>query len=364
MPKEETANRVGPDRAGNSPAVSFPRPGGGGVSPGAEKKTRILVYDRPTGRLERDLDPSRIRETLADPGKLLWLDLENPGGKEYRLLESQFDFHPLLIRDCVKPQNYPKCDDMGSYIFLVLHSVYYYLEKEDEEALSIREIDIFAGANYVVTVHAGHIKAVTANRRLLEQSPKIMAEGAGRLLYHLIDAMVDNYIAIIHSLSERSEVLEYAALAGDQPGLVNRILSLRRNVMTMRRVLLPQTELIYRFAHGKIASVQDKEIIYFRDIHDHMIRISYLVENLRDMVKSLLEVYHSSISNNLNNVMKILTIIATIMMPMTLISGIGGMNVLFPFDLRETMVGFWIFIGIMVSCTSLLLYWFRKIKLL
>lgn len=357
MPPLKPENRPG-TLPSDIPREAAPAP------PGAETRTRILVYDRATSRIERIDDPSRIREIVSDPNKLLWLDLENPGEEEYRLLESQFDFHPLLIGDCINPQHYPKCDDMGSYIFLVLHSVYYYREKEDEEALSIREVDIFAGSNYVVTVHAGHIKAVTNNRRLLEQSPKIMADGADRLLYHLIDAMVDNYIAIIHSLSEKSETLEYAALAGNQPGLVNRILSLRRNVMTMRRVLLPQTELIYRFAHGKIASIQPDEVIYFRDIHDHLIRISNLVENLRDMVKSLLDVYHSSLSHNLNNVMKILTIIATIMMPMTLISGIGGMNVLFPFALRETMTGFWILIGIMVISTSLLLYWFKKIKFL
>ncbi len=329
-----------------------------------ESRVTVFVYDRGTGRLERDPDPSRIGEILADPDRLLWLDLENPGEEEYGLLRSQFSFHPLLIGDCINPQHYPKCDDMDSYIFLVLHSVYYYLEKEDEEALSVREIDIFAGSNYIVTVHGGHIRAVTSNRRLLESSERIMTEGAGRLLYHLIDAMVDNYIDIIHNLSEKSEELENAVLAGGRPALVKRIISLRRNVMTMRRVLLPQTELIYRFAHGKIVSVHPKEVIYFRDIHDHLTRVSYLVENLRDMVKSLLDVYHSSLSNNLNNTMKILTIIATIMMPMTLISGIGGMNVLFPFGMRETMAGFWVLIGIMLVCVSLLLYWFRKIRLL
>lgn len=361
MPYPETVKPSEGSPAASPLELSFsPGPGAGS----ADRQVRTIVFDSRTGRLERDLDPSRIQETLADPEKLLWLDLENPGEEEYGLLRSQFDFHPLLIGDCINPQHYPKCDDMGSYIFLVLHSIYYYLEKEDEEALSIREIDIFAGANYVVTIHAGHIKAVTKNRQLLEKSDRVMAEGAGRLLYHLIDAMVDNYIVIINSLSEKSEDLEEAALSGTRPGLVNRILSLRRNVMTMRKILLPQTELIYRFAHGKIASVRPEEVIYFRDIHDHLIRVSDLVETLRDMVRSLLEVYHSSISNNLNNVMKILTIIATIMMPMTLISGIGGMNVLFPFDLRETMVGFWIFIGLMVACTSLLLYWFRKIRLL
>lgn len=322
-----------------------------------------FVYDCGTGRLEREIDHSLIRETLADPGKLLWLDLESPGEEEYELLRSQFDFHPLLIRDCIHPQNHPKCDDMDSYIFLVLHSVYYYQEKEDEEALDIREIDIFAGPNYVVTIHPGHIKAVTSNRRLLENSEKIMTEGAGRLLYHLIDAMVDNYIDIINSLSEKAETLEDAALAGEQPDLVNRILCLRKNVMMMRKVLLPQTELIYRFAHGKIASVRPEEIIYFRDIHDHLIRVSDLVENLRDMSKSLLDVYHSSLSFKLNNVMKILTVIATFMMPMTLISGIGGMNVLFPLELRETLIGFWIFIALMIICTGLLLFWFRKMKL-
>ncbi len=323
-----------------------------------------FLYERGTGELRRDINPAQIRQVLADPEKLLWLDLENPDEAEYALLKTQFDFHSLLVRDCINPQNYPKCDDMGAYIFLVLHSIYYYLEKADEEALSIREIDIFAGSNYVVTVHAGHIKSVTTNRRLLETSGKIMAKGSGRLLYHLIDAMVDNYITIIHNLSEKAEALEDAVLAGDKPDLVNHILCLRRNVMTMRKVLLPQTELIYRFAHGKIPFVRPEEIIYFRDIHDHLIRISDLVENLRDMGKSLLDVYHSSLSFKLNDVMKILTVIATIMMPLTLISGIGGMNVLFPFDLRESMLGFWILIAVMVLSGSALLYWFRKIKLL
>ncbi|HOO77258.1 MAG TPA: magnesium/cobalt transporter CorA [bacterium] len=323
-----------------------------------------FLYDRATGNLERGLGPERFGEVLADPGKLLWVDLENPDETEYAILKDRFDFHPLLIRDCIDPQNFPKCDDMNSYIFLVLHSLYYYLDKREEEALSIREIDIFAGSNYLITVHAGHIKAVTANRKRLEHSDKIMRQGTGRLLYHLVDSIVDNYMAIIHTLTEKADVLEDNVLAGCKPDQSNRILSLRRNTMTMRKTLLPQTELIYNFSHGKINFVKPEELIYFRDIYDHMTRIADLVDHLREMSHSLLEAYHSSLSFKLNDVMRILTVIATIMMPMTLISGIGGMNVLFPLHLRETMLGFWIFIFLMALSVSVLLYWFKKIKLL
>lgn len=323
-----------------------------------------FLYDQKTEQITEGLMPKEINVALADPDKLLWLDMEDPTKEDYGILKDQFRFHPLLIRDCVNPQYIPKCDEMEDYIFLVLHSAYYYTDKKEEEALSVREIDFFVGTNYVVTVHNGHIKAATVNRDLCRKSCKIMTKGSGRLLYHILDTMVDNYIAIINKVTDRMNSLEDAIIASSRPEMLTKILSMKRNIMTMRKVLLPQSELIYQFCHGKISYVRGEQVMYFKDIYDHMLRITAMVESLREMGQSLLEAYHSTISFKLNDVMKVLTVIATIMMPMTLISGIGGMNVLFPFDLRESMTGFWILLAVMIISAIGLIIWFKKVKLL
>ena len=323
-----------------------------------------FLYDQKTEQMTEGLTPKEINGALADPDKLLWLDMEDPTKEDYGILKDQFRFHPLLIRDCINPQYIPKCDEMEDYIFLVLHSVYYYIDKKEEEALSVREIDIFMGKNYLVTVHNGHIKTVTVNRDLCRRSCKLMDKGSGRLLYHILDTMADNYIAIINRVTDRMDSLEDAIVGRSRPEMLARILAMKQNIMTIRKVLLPQSELIYQFCQGKISYVREDQVMYFKDIYDHMLRITNMVDNLREMGQSLLEAYHSAIAFKLNDVMKILTVIATIMMPMTIISGIGGMNVLFPFALRETIVGFWILLAVMIAAACGLIIWFKKGKLL
>ena len=323
-----------------------------------------FLYDQKTEQMTEGLIPKEINAALADPDKLLWLDMEDPTEEDYEILKDQFRFHPLLIRDCINPQYIPKCDEMEDYIFLVLHSVYYYIDKKEEEALSVREIDIFMGKNYLVTVHNGHIKTVTVNRDLCRRSCKLMDKGSGRLLYHILDTMADNYIAIINRVTDRMNSLEDAIIGRSRPEMLARILSMKQNIMTIRKVLLPQSELIYQFCQGKISYVREDQVMYFKDIYDHMLRITNMVDNLREMGQSLLEAYHSAIAFKLNDVMKILTVIATIMMPMTIISGIGGMNVLFPFAMRETIAGFWILLAAMIAAAIGLIIWFKKGKVL
>jgi len=323
-----------------------------------------FLYDPATGQVKEGLTLAEIEEALKDPQKLLWIDMEDPAAEDYSLLDDPFRFHPLLIADCITPQNLPKCDDMDEYIFLVLHSVYYYVTKREEEALNIREIDIFAGPNYILTIHQGHIKTVTVNREVCRKSAKLMNHGASTLLYRLLDTMVNNYMDIINTLTDRMDTLEDEILAGGRPVMLPRILSMKKNVMTMRKVLLPQTELFYQICQGKISFISGDAIMYFKDIYNHFSRVSDLVGGLREMGQSLLEAHHSTQTSRLNTVMKILTVIMTIMMPMTLIAGIGGMNVKFPLALRETIEGFWILMGIMAVGGFLLILWFRKIRLL
>ena len=323
-----------------------------------------FLYDPATGQVKEGLTMAEIEAALKDPQKLLWIDMEDPAAEDYSLLDEPFHFHPLLIADCITPQNLPKCDDMEDYIFIVLHSVYYYVTKREEQALDIREIDIFAGPNYVLTVHQGHIKTVTVNREVCRKSAKIMNHGASTLLYRLLDTMVNNYMDIINTLTDRMDTLEDEILAGGRPVMLPRILSMKKNVMTMRKVLIPQTELFYQLCQGTISFITGDAVMYFKDIYNHFSRVSDLVGNLREMGQSLLEAHHSSQTSRLNTVMKILTVIMTIMMPMTLIAGIGGMNVKFPLSLRETIEGFWILMGTMLAGGVMLVIWFRKIKLL
>ena len=270
-------------------------------------------------------DDDAIRAALADTSGLIWIDLTVASQDDARILSDVFNFHDLSIEDVVSPTVDPaKIDDMGGYIFVVVQALTGY---EAGAELKIVECEFYLGPNYVVSCHQEAPPSISAFCDKPQTVEHIMRRSSGWLLHGLLDAIVDDYIPIVDALDETIDQLENDVLDRAEPALLQKILIAKRNSLRLRRATSPQRDIMNRLSRGEFpALIPDETSIYFRDIYDHLVRIEYLIEAVRDLSDGALQTYLSVVSNRLNEVMRVLTSVATIILPLTLISGIFGMN--------------------------------------
>jgi magnesium transporter len=282
-------------------------------------------YRSADGTLTAVVDSEGIRRALDDAQGLLWLDLESPSPEEASVLAEVFDFHPLTIEDCLAPRlDPPKIDDYGRYLFLVVHGVEQYLRGRELEPL---ELDLYLGNNYVVSCHLAPMAAVS---RLLERCHRggpVLNHDADFLLHALLDGLVDDILPVVDGLDETVDGAQEQVLADPQRSTLQEILLVRRNSLRLRRFTTAEREIVNRLSRGEFhALVREEAYVYFRDVYDHLVRIEYLVESVRDLADGALNTYLSVVSNRLNEVMKVLTAAAAIFLPLALIPAVFGMN--------------------------------------
>jgi magnesium transporter len=277
------------------------------------------------GKVMHSADPADILSCLADRESLVWMDLTVQGEADSAFLRDVFNFHPLAVEDVITPRVDPaKIDDHSDYIFVVVQAVTSYTDHQ----VHTSEVDFFLGANYVVSCHIDPVPAIDAFRERCERDELILKHTADWLLHGLLDALVDEYLPIVDALDETIDEIEEQVIARPEPPLLQEIMVVKRNTMRLRRATIPQRDILNRLSReGEFHDLIRGEVrIYFRDVYDHLVRIEYLVEALRDLADGALQTYLSSVSNRLNEVMKVLTAAATVFLPLTLISGIYGMN--------------------------------------
>ncbi len=270
-------------------------------------------------------DEALIRKALADNTGVLWLDVYVDGPEDGRVLSEVFNFHPLAIEDAVEPRiDPPKIDDHGEYLFIVLNALTSY---EAGTELETAEADFFLGSNYVVSVHRDPIPALDFYFDRAQRDETILLHRADWVLHGMLDAIVDAYLPIVDAVDETIDKIEERLLDHPDRSLLQQILLSKRNSLRLRRATAPQREIMNRLARGEFPKVIASDTsIYFRDVYDHLVRIEYLVEAVRDLADGALQTYLSVVSNRLNEVMKVLTAAATIFLPLTLVSGVYGMN--------------------------------------
>jgi magnesium transporter len=275
------------------------------------------------GRVERP--PDFGREQLdGHPGAVHWIDLEEPTAEEARVLADVFHFHPLAIEDCLSDVNYPKTDDYGDYLYVIVHGIRFDVPSD---SFVTRELDIFLGPNYVVTHHKGPVRSITATREQCQKGGVIpLQRGADFLVHHILDQLFDNYFPSLDAIEDKIQMIEVEVFENPGRETLDRVFSLKRDVMHLRRICAPQRELVHRLSRGEFTLIGDKAAIYFRDIYDHLYRIVEASYSYQDMSQGLLDAYLSAVSNRLNETMKRLTVIGALLMPLTLITGIYGMN--------------------------------------
>jgi magnesium transporter len=270
-------------------------------------------------------DDSLLRTALSDKQGMLWLDLLITDASVGRILEDVFHFHPLTIEDAVEPRVDPaKIDDHGDYIFIVMQAVTAYSPGRE---LTGVEVDFYLGQNYVVSCHRETVPAINAFLDRCRRGDNVTNHRADWVLHGLMDAIVDDFLPIVDAVDDTIDDLETRVLHRPDRQLLEEILVVKRTSLRLRRATSPQRDLVNRLARDEFPRVIGTDTaLYFRDVYDHLVRIEYLVEALRDLADGALQTYLSVVSNRLNEIVKVLTVGATIILPLTLISGIYGMN--------------------------------------
>lgn len=319
---------------------------------------KCAFYMAPGGELIDQLNKEQIKDFLAKNEGLLWIDIEEVTDEDAKLLSDVFGFHPLAVEDCVSRNIHPpKIDDFEDYLFVIVHGINYFIESDVVETT---ELALFVGRNYVVTTHDVPMRSASSVLDRIQKDDRLMRRGADFLTHDLIDALVDNIMPTIDEMNDKSVTVEAEALHDPGKETLATIMQLKRSILALERVMSPQRGIIDRFSRGEYALISERAGIYYRNIYDHLLRIEMLTYNLRDMVESTLSTYLSSVSNRMNEVMKVLTLIATIFIPLTFIAGIYGMNFVNMPELAWRY-GYFIILGVMaVIGVSLAVYFKRK----
>jgi magnesium transporter len=281
------------------------------------------VYFPDKQTIKTDLAPEELTGIIQSEKGLLWVSLEQPNPNELEtILRNTFHFHPLAIEDCTSiGYQAPKIDDFGGYLFLIVQA----LQRGD--VIETSELNCFIGKNYLVTSHqSADMSPIKTVWKQLERDERIRAHGTDFLLHAILDALVDEYMPMLDDIDEELEVLEDQVLEHPQQDILERILDMKHRMIGLRRVINPQREVMNRLSRDDYALIDRQNRIYFRDIYDHLVRIQDLSEGIRDIISDSLDIYLSATSNRLNQVMKALTIVSTIFLPMSFFAGVYGMN--------------------------------------
>ena len=305
---------------------------------------------------------SRIVEAI-EPGWLdpssavtLWIDLSAPTEDDLRVLSDVFKFHPLSVDDARSALQYPKVEPYPGYLYLVLHGIH---QKTSAKSFPTHDVDFFLGRNYLVTVHEGDSRSIARLRDLCGVHEHAMAEGPVGLLHRIVDMMVDHYRPTIDELEARIDRLEDSAFGGRNQ-IVRQVLKLKHELATLRRILIPQRDVIARLARREFASITDEMAYRFRDVSDHVVRMTEEALLFQDRVTGILEVNLAAVSNRLNQVVKILTVMSTIFLPLTVLTGMWGMNIPLPHFPGGPNAQFWWIAGIMTTIILGMLAFFRR----
>jgi len=283
------------------------------------------LYRVSDGHLRTDLGPDKFTAALQDSRGLLWVDFagEPPEACE-PILRETFGFHPLAVDDALEEAHVPKIDDWGQYVYLVLHAVT--LDPQDKGRLDTLELDVFLGANYLVTHRTQPIAAADRVWSTCKRDERQMQLGAGHLLYRLADELVVDYMPVVEGIDEAIDQIEDQVFDDPTPSLLEQIFTLKRALLRLRRIIAPQREVLNKLARGDYAAIDVQDRVFFRDVYDHLVRLYDIAESLRDLVGSALDTYLSVVNNRMNEVMKILTVITTLFMPLSFMTGFFGMN--------------------------------------
>ncbi|HKE04807.1 MAG TPA: magnesium/cobalt transporter CorA [Blastocatellia bacterium] len=316
-----------------------------------------LVLDRSTKTFTHVSNPDLISDHCGRPSDILWVDVTDPTSEDFDELAREFGFHPLSIEDCRHQHQRPKVEEYPGYYFIVIYEA----EMQAGCQLELRELGIFLGVNYLVTVHSRPIRNIEKAQQTWRYWTDLAERKTGLPAYLLMDAIVDDYMPMLDDFSDRLEELEAQVFENFQPEALHDIFRIKKQLIFLRRAVVPLRDVFNTLLRREQPVFSRETMIYFQDVYDHLIRVADSIDSLRDIVGSTMEAYLSVSGNRTNFVMKRLTSIATILMTVTLVAGIYGMNFNFMPELRWRYGYIGALISMAVIALALYLY-FRKIK--
>ena len=258
---------------------------------------------------------------------MFWVDIEHAEAEDARLLRDSFGFHELAVEDALSEIHHPKIEHYDKFLYLILHGI---VADKSAAGFCTQDIDFFLGANYLVTIHSQPSRSISQQQEVCVRHGSVFSEGPPALLHRIVDAMVDHYRPEVDRLEERLEEVERLVFEEPRTNPLRAILMLKQDVASLRRITLPERDAIGRLARREFAEIPDSLAYQFRDVYDHLVNIVDEAVSFQDRVTGLLDAHLSSQSNRLNQVMKVLTVISTIFMPLTVLTGMWGMNMALP----------------------------------
>ena len=319
----------------------------------------IFVYRKGTEYVEEGFPVGKLAELIADPQNLVWVDMEAPQEAEDKILANVFHFHPLTIEDARMTRNQPKVESFAGYLFFIVHGVR--LETNSYN-FATKELDGFLGKNYVVTYHHENFRSIDKVKQQVRNSAFVCGRGADYLLHQILDELVDLYVPVVDdydtAISDIEDRIFRSKKANDI--ILEEILDLKRSIARLRRVTSKQLNVLYRISRGEFPLIEEAHLPFYRDVYDHLLRVGDLAESYRELIGGLLDIQFNVVSNRTNEIVKVLTIFSAIMLPLSVIAGIYGMNFDYMPELH-TQNGFYVTLGFMVLITAgLLFYFWRK----
>ncbi|MFX1389933.1 MAG: magnesium/cobalt transporter CorA [Promethearchaeota archaeon] len=324
----------------------------------AEKTTiKLTDYNENLYNL-KEFEDIQINLTKIESPFIRWIDVY--GIAKVKVIEEighQFDLHPLVLEDILSPNQRSKLEDYGNYIFAVLKKLIWNPETQDFEH---EQISLILGENYVISFQERDTKIFNPiYERIQVPKGRVRMMGADYLFYVLIDIIIDDYFIVLEKVGEEIENLEDTLIKNPEPETLQYIYRLKRSSIELRKSIWPIREVINKLQREQSNLIKDDLQIYLRDIYDHVFRITDLLENYRDIIFGMLDMYLSSVSNRMNDIMKVLTIISTVFIPLSFLAGFYGMNFLYMPEFSNPLA-YPLLIIIMITIALVMLYFFKR----
>jgi magnesium transporter len=254
----------------------------------------------------------------------VWIDADERSDLLEAFLRDRLELHPLIVEDIFFDRTTPKVEDFGAFLYVVVHAV-----RPDglhPHSLQTIELDLVIGRDWLFTHHGIAMSSVDGVAQELTRNPRLLQRGPAYLAHAIIDRLTDHYLPVVDRFDDEIDEVEKALMGGADPALLRRLFALKRSLQRLRRVATYQRDLLQRLSRGEFEIIPERSLPFFRDVYDHFVRIADLAESYRELVTAALEIYLSVAANRTNEIMKVLAMISTIMLPLSFIAGVYGMN--------------------------------------
>lgn len=293
----------------------------------------------------------------ADSGVVVWADVVEPTDADGAVLRESFGLHPLAVEAALQRETHPKVESYGKYLYLVLHGINFHAANH---TFDTHETDFFLSSRFLVTIHDGQRRSIARVIELCGRTDHVLAEGPVALLHRILDTMVDHYRPEVDELEKRLDEIEEQVIKLPEDSLTGDILAVKRDISTLRRIVVPQRDVVGRLARREFDLIGQEMAYRFRDVYDQFARMADDASVFHDRVSGILDAHLANVSIRLAGVSKLLAVVAVLFGPMTVITGLFGMNVPLPNLFGRPEQQFWEIIAIMLVGSAGLFVWFRR----